>query len=83
VVGFWHAFELTREPAFADAAVGVWEFIKRAMVDQVHGEWFWRVHSDGTVDATEPKVSEWKGPYHSVRMCLEMMRRLGARYDGG
>lgn len=83
VVGFWHAFELTREPAFADAAVGVWEFIKRAMVDEVHGEWFWRVHSDGAVDATEPKVSEWKGPYHSVRMCLEMMRRLGARYDGG
>ena len=83
VVGFWHAFELTREPAFADAAVGVWEFIKRAMVDQVHGEWFWRVHSDGTVDATEPKVSEWKGPYHSVRMCLEMMRRLDARRNGG
>lgn len=83
VVGFWHAFELTREPAFADAAVGVWEFIKRAMVDEVHGEWFWRVHSDGTVDATEPKVSEWKGPYHSVRMCLEMMRRLGARRNGG
>jgi len=83
VVGFWHAFELTHEPAFADAAVGVWQFIKRAMVDQVHGEWFWRVHSDGTVDANEPKVSEWKGPYHSVRMCLEMMRRLDVRHDGG
>jgi len=40
---------------------------------------FWRVRADGTVDEGEPKVSEWKGPYHSVRMCLEMMRRL----DGG
>jgi len=34
-------------------------------------------HADGSVDAAEPKVSAWKGPYHSVRMCLEMMRRLG------
>jgi mannobiose 2-epimerase len=83
VVGFWHAFELTREPAFADAAVGAWEFIKRSVVDRVHGDWFWRVHSDGTVDETEPKVSEWKGPYHSIRMCLEMLRRLDATHHGG
>jgi mannobiose 2-epimerase len=83
VVGFWHAFELTREPAFADAAVGAWEFIKRSVVDRVHGDWFWRVRSDGTVDETEPKVSEWKGPYHSIRMCLEMLRRLDATRDGG
>jgi mannobiose 2-epimerase len=76
VVGFWHAYELAREPEFADAAVAIWTFIKRSMVDRVHGEWFWRVRSDGTVDQSEPKVSEWKGPYHTVRMCLEMLRRL-------
>jgi mannobiose 2-epimerase len=46
------------------------------MVDRAGGEWFWRVRTDGTVDRGEPKVSEWKGPYHTVRMCLEMMRRL-------
>ena len=76
VVGFWHAYGLTGDSAFADAAVGVWRFIDRHLVDRVHGEWFWRVRADGTIDETEPKVSEWKGPYHSVRMCLEMMRRL-------
>jgi mannobiose 2-epimerase len=76
VVGFWHAFELTREPEFADAAFAVWEFIKRSMVDRLRGEWFWRVRADGTVDESEPKVSQWKGPYHTVRMCLEMMARL-------
>jgi mannobiose 2-epimerase len=81
MVGFWHAFELTREPAFADAATGVWEFIKHSMVDMVHGEWHWRVRSDGAVDEAEPKISEWKGPYHTVRMCLEMIRRL-ADADG-
>jgi mannose/cellobiose epimerase-like protein (N-acyl-D-glucosamine 2-epimerase family) len=25
----------------------------------------------------EPKVSEWKEPYHDVRGCLETIRRLG------
>ncbi len=77
VVGFWNVYGLTGEPAFADAATTVWQFIDRHQVDRAHGEWFWRVRADGTVDETEPKVSEWKGPYHTVRMCLEMMRRLG------
>ena len=33
----------------------------------------------GSVDESEPKVSEWKGPYHNMRMCLEMARRLGGK----
>jgi mannobiose 2-epimerase len=82
VVGFWHAFELTGETVFAEAATTVWKFITRSMVDRVHGEWFWRVQADGTVGEDEPKVSEWKGPYHTVRMCLEMMRRLDESTSG-
>jgi len=76
VIGFWHAFLLTGEPAFADAAAASWRFIDRYLVDRVHGDWHWRVKADGAVDLAEPKVSEWKCPYHNVRMCLEMMRRL-------
>ncbi len=77
VVGFWHVFGLTGASGFADAAAASWGFIDRNIVDRTHGEWFWRVRADGAVDTREPKVSEWKGPYHSVRMCLEMIRRLG------
>ena len=76
VVGFWDAWEATGDPAFAAAAVGVWRFIAGSVVDREHGEWFWRVRTDGTVDHGMPKVSEWKCPYHTIRMCLEMMRRL-------
>ena len=47
-------------------------------VDRENGEWFWRVRGDGSVVESEPKVSDWKGPYHNVRMCLEMSRRLPA-----
>jgi len=48
----------------------------RMDLDRENGEWFWRVRADGTVDPGMPKVSEWKCPYHTTRMCLEMMRRL-------
>lgn len=78
VVGFWRARELTGEVIFAEAAEKAWSFVDSHVVDRENGEWFWRVHSDGSVDASEPKVSEWKGPYHNTRMCLEMMQRLTA-----
>jgi mannobiose 2-epimerase len=83
VVGFWHAFELTGEDAFAEAATQVWRFIENHQVDREHGEWLWRVLADGKVDRSEPKVSQWKGPYHSVRLCLEMLRRLDPDRNGG
>lgn len=76
VVGFRYVFELTGDERFARASAHAWKFIRDHMVDRDHGEWFWRILADGTVDPTEPKVSEWKGPYHSVRMCLEMLRLL-------
>jgi mannobiose 2-epimerase len=82
VVGFWQAFELTGEGAFAGASGRVWEFISRHIVDEDNGDWFWRVRADGTVDRSLPKVSEWKAPYHNTRMCLEMLRRLDYRTDG-
>ncbi|MEJ2582901.1 MAG: AGE family epimerase/isomerase [Acidobacteriota bacterium] len=76
VVGFWHVYTLTGDRAYADASTRVWQFIEQHQADRDGGEWFWRVRADGTIDETEPKVSEWKGPYHTVRMCLEMLRRL-------
>jgi mannobiose 2-epimerase len=82
VVGFWNAYSQTGEERFSEAAIRAWTFLARGFVDRVHGDWFWRVRTDGSVDDDQPKVSEWKGPYHSVRMCLEMMRRLADAADG-
>jgi mannan endo-1,4-beta-mannosidase len=82
VVGFWNAYAETGEARFSEAAMRSWTFLAHKFVDHVHGDWFWRVHADGSVDEEQPKVSEWKGPYHSVRMCLEMMRRLADVADG-
>ncbi len=78
IVGFLNAYEIGRDAKFLAAALNVWNFIERNLVDRVHGEWFWRVNPDGTVDSTLPKVSEWKGPYHATRACLETIRRIAS-----
>ena len=80
LVGFLNAFELSGgNPRFALAAHGTWKYIQRHLVDRAHGEWFWRINPDGQVDPKLPKVSEWKGPYHATRACLETMRRLAPK----
>jgi mannobiose 2-epimerase len=75
-VGFLNAYQLSGEQPFLDAAYNAWRFIERYFVDTEHGEWFWRIDPTGRPDPTEPKVSQWKGPYHGVRGCLEILRRL-------
>jgi mannobiose 2-epimerase len=75
VVGFINAFQLSSDPKLLTAARRVWEFVDRHIVDCVHGEWFWRI-TENKPDPQLPKVSEWKGPYHGSRMCLEALHRL-------
>ena len=79
LVGFLNAWQISRDGKFLAAALRVWDYIQRFLVDRVHGEWFWRINPDGQPDATLPKVSEWKGPYHATRACLETLRRIPER----
>jgi len=76
IVGFWYAYQITADERFAEIAARLWDFIQRCVVDRAQGEWFWRVFADGRVDQREPKISEWKDPYHGTRMCLQMLRFL-------
>jgi mannobiose 2-epimerase len=76
VVGFLNAYVLAKDEAFLDAARRAWDYIEKYFVDKEHGEWFWRIGPDGTPDPNEPKVSQWKSPYHNVRACLEIIDRL-------
>ncbi len=76
LVGFLNAFELSENKSFFAAALQTWKFIDENLIDRTHGEWFWRINADGQPDKKLPKVSEWKGPYHATRACLETLRRL-------
>ena len=75
-IGFLNAFQISGDKKFLTAARRVWTFIEDKLVDRVHSEWFWRITPEGRVDTTLPKVSEWKGPYHATRACLETIHRL-------
>lgn len=75
VVGFVNAFQLSRKKRYLERAIRCWQFIEKFVIDK-HGEWFWKVNEQGRPDQCEYKVSEWKGPYHNSRACLELMKRL-------
>lgn len=76
IVGFLRAYEETGEGRFAGAAQASWDFIKRFVVDEEHGEWFGRVARDGVPREGEDKVGPWKCPYHNARACLEAIGRM-------
>jgi mannobiose 2-epimerase len=77
-VGFLNAWQISGEARYYAASRRAWDYIENHLVDRVHGEWFWRIAPDGKLDTTLPKVSEWKGPYHGSRACLEIQRRLAS-----
>jgi mannobiose 2-epimerase len=76
LVGFLNAWQITGQKTYAIAARRVWDFIRTRVADPEYGDWHWRVDTEGRPDRSRPKVSEWKGPYHSSRACLEAIRRL-------
>ena len=78
VVGFLNAYQLSGKEYFLQAALNSWNFIDRCIVDHEGGEWFMKVSRDGSPDLKDPKVSEWKCPYHNTRTCLETIHRLKA-----
>lgn len=76
VVGFFNAYQKTKEEKYLDAAIKTWEFIKEHLVDRrKNSEWLWKVNED--LEAVNmPIVEQWKCPYHNGRMCLEIIKRV-------
>jgi len=75
IVGCLNAYHLTYDPAFLTRAITTWRFVEQQLTDRVHGEWFWGVSQTGTPLLGQDKVGPWKGPYHTVRACLEVIAR--------
>ncbi|MTB52068.1 AGE family epimerase/isomerase [Lewinella sp. W8] len=76
IVGFYNAHQLTGDVDYRAAAESIWAYTRGHFI-LPEGEWHWRLNQDGTPNPTEDLAGPWKAPYHNVRMCLEMMRRLG------
>ncbi|MDO5345200.1 MAG: AGE family epimerase/isomerase [Lachnospiraceae bacterium] len=79
VVGFLNGWQ--KEPEhkeFLEAAQDIWDYIKHWQIDKRTGsEWFAEVDQDRN-PIPHPIVEQWKCPYHNGRMCMEVIRRMGA-----
>jgi cellobiose epimerase len=80
VVGFFNAWQLTKDENYFELALRSWKFIQNYIIDKKNGEWFWGVNKHLEPLRTD-KVSGWKAPYHNGRMCMEMIRRIGHSND--
>lgn len=85
VTGFYNMFERHHDLKFEHASAQVWQYIKINFLDpRPNSEWFSRrdaqnnllsrLRHNGT--SIENIGDLWKGPYHTVRLCTEMIKRL-------
>ncbi|MCE7062107.1 AGE family epimerase/isomerase [Dyadobacter sp. CY343] len=75
LVGFYNAYQLTKEEQFKVKAEKSWDYVVNKFIDHEKGEWHGTVKEDGT-PVKGDKISFWKCPYHNARACSEMWRRL-------
>ncbi|WP_373515887.1 AGE family epimerase/isomerase [Persicitalea sp.] len=75
VVGFYNAYQLTKNEKYQRLAERSWEYVQQKFMDTERGEWHTTVQEDGTIVKGD-KIHFWKAPYHNARMCAEMWRRL-------
>ncbi|RZM21464.1 MAG: N-acyl-D-glucosamine 2-epimerase [Pedobacter sp.] len=76
MVGFFNAWEVSKNEEYLKIAERLWEFIQLYIIDHKRGEWFWGRNSDLSLMEDEDKVGMWKCPYHNARACLEILRRI-------
>lgn len=75
MVGFFNAWQLSRNEKYLHYALNSWDFIKKYIRDEIHGEWIWGINPDYSI-MDEDKAGFWKCPYHNTRACLEIVARI-------
>ncbi len=85
VVGFFHAYEKTKDARYFHAAEEIWEYIQTNFVDKREGgEWFWDLNREGIPESHKPITEPWKCPYHNGRMCMEIfVRQIQTKKEQG
>jgi mannobiose 2-epimerase len=74
VVGYLNAFELTGDETYLNRSLNCWEYIKKYFIDTKNGSWFSSVSESGVPGGD--KAGFWICPYHSGRMCMEVIERV-------
>ena len=83
IVGFYNAYEKTKDSKYLVAAQELWKYIKNFVVDKrENSEWYWKLAEDNSPIIDLPIVEPWKCPYHNGRMCIEIIERMGKSSEG-
>ena len=82
LLGFLNGYEKCGEEGeeahkYLDAALNVWEYIKKHVIDNhsKYREWYEVLDAEGR-PYNKPMVQPWKCPYHNGRMCMEVIKRI-------
>jgi len=75
MVGMVNAYQNTYNEKYLQTALNSWQFIKQHIVSPT-SEWYWSIYENYQPNLKEDKVGVWKCPYHNVRACLEVLKRL-------
>lgn len=78
VVGFFNLYQHFDDEVALDKALRCWQYIKDHLIDHTHGEWYWSIHDDGSINFDDDHAGFWKCPYHNGRMCMELIERIDA-----
>ncbi len=76
VEGLANAYDMTGKEEYRTLALKQWNYIKQYLIDNVHGEWYWRIDEDGFPVDSEPKMGQWKCPYHNGRGLMHMIKEM-------
>ena len=81
MVGFFNAWEITKDEKYLKQSIKTWEFVKEHLLDKKLGEWYWGVKEDLSPMPNADKVGIWKCPYHNSRACIEIINRINRKLD--
>jgi len=76
IIACLNVYQQSKKELYLDHALRFWNFLDKYFIDHQNGEWFYSVSPEGEPDPQRLKVCEWKGPYHSIRGCIEILKRL-------
>jgi mannobiose 2-epimerase len=76
IVGYFDAWEISRDEKFLDYAINCWNYTRDHFIDKTNGGWFSRVSADGEASGDKAASSGGVCPYHNGRMSMEIMERV-------
>lgn len=75
-VGFLNAYTKSSDERYLRASKDILNFILTYQLDKRSGEWFPELDADFAPIEGFDMAGPWKCPYHTGRMCIELIRRI-------